>query len=325
MSDVETRLGTGYNLIVNLEGDKEESVILAVHHDHWLTGYADDCLGVGLGASMLLNVIKERSSMKRGLSFISFTAEEAGNPGFASLYWAYGSTRYVEYLSRRNLLDSVYAVLDLDVVGRQYVIHTSEDLSLQLSQLVNAQWELPKPYFDALNFEMNGIPSLTLSSLDNYWDVYHTDRDVEEGANQQDIDSALKVSSQLLNYLLTNDLTPSPYISVLNRDIISVGLGIELKDDWETYRLVKYLLSKYLVEYRRDGSVKTVYTNSILSYVRRFININDLNQVPLRVEEMGSGRVIMDTSTIKNVRQLGQYISQVIESLTEDMDIYLAV
>ncbi len=324
VSDVEARLGTGYNLIANLEGNKEESVILAVHHDHWLTGYADNCLGVGLGASILLDAVKERSSMKRGgLTFISFTAEEAGNPGFASLYWAYGSTRYVEYLERRNLLNNVYAVLNLDVVGRQYVIHTSEDLSMQLSQLISTQWELPKPYFDSLNFEMNGIPSMTLSSLDNYWDVYHTDKDAEDKANRQDVDSALKVASQLLNYLLTNDLTPSPYISVLNRDIISVGLGIELREDWETYRLVKYLLSKYLVEYRRDGSVKTIYTNSILSYVRRFININDINQVPLRVEEMGTGRVIMDTSTIRNVRQLSQYISQVIESLTEDMSINL--
>ncbi len=261
------------------------------------------------------------------MSFISFTAEEAGNPGgFASLYWAYGSTRYVEYLKRRNLLNSIYAVLNLDVVGRQYVIHTSEDLSMQLSQLVSTQWELPKPYFDSLNFEMNGIPSMTLSSLDYYWDVYHTDKDVEDRANQQDIDSALKVTNQLLSYLLTSDLTPpSPYISVLNRDIISVGLGIELREDWETYRLVKYLLSKYLVEYRRDGSVKTIYTNSILSYVRRFININDISQVPLRVEEMGTGRVIMDTSTIRNVRQLSQYISQVIESLAEDMSINLAV
>lgn len=325
VSDVETRLSTGYNLIINLEGDKEESVILAVHHDHWLAGYADNCLGVGLGASILLNAIRERSFMKRGLSFISFTAEEAGNPGFASLYWAYGSTRYVEYLERRNLLNSIYAVLNLDVVGRQYVIHTSEDLSMQLSQLVSTQWELPKPYFDSLNFEMNGIPSMTLSSLDYYWDVYHTDKDVEDRANQQDIDSALKVTNQLLSYLLTSDLTPSPYISVLNRDIISVGLGIELREDWETYRLVKYLLSKYLVEYRRDGSVKTIYTNSILSYVRRFININDISQVPLRVEEMGTGRVIMDTSTIRSVRQLSQYISQVIESLAEDMSINLAV
>ena len=323
ISDVETKLGTGYNLIVNLEGDKEESVILAVHHDHWLTGYADDCLGVGLGSSLLLSVVRNRSSFKRGLSFISFTAEEAGNPGFASLYWAYGSTRYVEYLKRRNLLNSVYAILNLDVIGRQYVTHTSEDLSMQLSQFVSTQWELPKPYFDSLNFEMNGIPAMTLSSLDYYWDVYHTDKDVEDKANAQEIDSAFRVSRQLLNHLLTNDLTPSPYISVLNRDIISVGLGIELREDWETYRLVKYLLSKYLVEYRRDGSVKTIYTNSILSYVRRFININDINQVPLRVEEMGTGRVIMDTSTIRDTRRLSEYITQIIESLTEDMNINL--
>ncbi len=323
ISDVETKLGTGYNLIVNLEGDKEESVILAVHHDHWLTGYADDCLGVGLGSSLLLNVVRNRSSFKRGLSFISFTAEEAGNPGFAGLYWAYGSTRYVEYLRRRNLLNSVYAILNLDVIGRQYVTHTSEDLSMQLSQFVSTQWELPKPYFDSLNFEMNGIPAMTLSSLDYYWDVYHTDKDVEDKVNTQEIDSAFKVSRQLLNHLLSNDLTPSPYISVLNRDVISVGLGIELREDWETYRLVKYLLSKYLVEYRRDGSVKTIYTNSILSYVRRFININDINQVPLRVEEMGTGRVIMDTSTIGDTRRLSEYITQIIESLTEDMNINL--
>jgi Iap family predicted aminopeptidase len=321
ISDVETGLGTGYNLIVNLEGDKEESVVLAVHHDHWLTGFSDDCLGVGLGVQLLLDKIRSRGELKRGLSLISFTAEEAGNPGFAGLYWAYGSTRYVEYLSRRNLLGSVYAVFDLDVIGRQYVIHTSEDLSPQLSQLINAQWELPKPYFDALNFEMNGVPAMTISSLDHYWDVYHTDKDNENNINIKDLESAYDAAQQLLNYLLTNDLTPSPYISVLNRDLVSVGLGIELKEDWLTYRLVKYLLSKYLVEYRRDGSIKTIYTNSILSYVRRFININDINQVPLKVEEMGTGKVIMDTSTVKNLKQLSNYISQVIESLTEDMSI----
>ncbi|MGC9153512.1 MAG: M28 family peptidase [Vulcanisaeta sp.] len=323
VSDVETRLGTGYNLIVNLEGDKEERVLLAVHHDHWLTGFADNCLGIGLGASLLLNNIRSRSEIKRGLSLISFTAEEAGNPGFASLYWAYGSTRYVEFLERRGLLDSIYSVINLDVIGRQYVVHTSEDLSMQLSQFVSAQWDLPKPYFDSLNFEMNGIPSMTISSLDYYWDVYHTDKDVEDRANSQDIDSAFKVSKQLLTQLLTGDLRPTPFISVLNRDLVSVGLGIELREDWATYRFVKYLLSKYVVEFRRDGSVKVVYTNSILSYVRRFININDINQVPLRVEEFGTGKVIMDTTTIKNTRQLSEYVSQVIESLTEDMNINL--
>ena len=104
---------------------------------------------------------------------------------------------------------------------------------------------------------------------------------------------------------------------------MSVSLGIELREDWATYRFVKYLLSKYVVEFRRDGSVKVVYTNSILSYVRRFININDINQVPLRVEEFGTGKVIMDTTTIKNTRQLSEYVSQVIESLTEDMNINL--
>ena len=323
VSDVETRLSTGYNLIVNLEGSKEEVVLLAVHHDHWLAGFADDCIGVGIGAQLLLNTLGKRDGLRRGLRLVSFTAEEAGNPGFASLYWAYGSMRYVEYLSRRGLLRDIYAVLDLDVIGRQFVIHTSEDLSLQLSQVIDAQWELPKPYFDSLNFEMNGIPSLTVSSLDYYWDVYHTDKDVEDKARTQDIEASLRVSQQILNYLLTSDLTPSPYISILNRDLVSVGLGIELREDWETYRLVKYLLSKYVVEYRRDGSVKTVYTNSILSYVRRFINVNDINQVPLKVEELGTGRVIMDTSTIKNLRQLSEYVAQVIESLAEDMSINL--
>ncbi len=37
----------------------------------------------------------------------------------------------------------------------------------------------------------------------------------------------------------------------------------------------------------------------------------------------GTGRVIMDTSTIKDTRQLSEYITQIIESLTEDMNINL--
>jgi len=38
---------------------------------------------------------------------------------------------------------------------------------------------------------------------------------------------------------------------------------------------------------------------------------------------MGTGRVIMDTSTIRSLRQLSEYITQVIESLTEEMSINL--
>ncbi|WP_069806716.1 M28 family peptidase [Vulcanisaeta thermophila] len=320
MSDVSTSVSTGYNLVINLEGNSEEKVLLVAHHDHWLSGYADDCLGVGIVMELLFDLLRGKASGKRGLSVISFTAEEAGDPGYASLYWAYGSAKYTAYLEGTGDLDRVYAVLDLDVVGRDYVLHTSEDVMAQLSQVVEAQWEFPKPYFDALNFEVKGIPSITLSSLDNYWDVYHTDRDVESEARQDSIQRSMETARQLLNYLLNNDLNPAPYTSVLARDLESVGININGSGDWETYRLLKYLLSKYLVEYRRDGSVKTVYTNSILSYIRRYLNVGSMDQVPLRVEEMGTGEVLFDTSTIRSNQQLSDYLMRIITSITSELE-----
>jgi len=313
-SEVETRLSTGYNLIVELQGDSNDVVILGAHHDHWLSGYSDDCLGLGVGLVVLKGLIG--TELRRGLRFISFTAEEIGDPGFATLYWAYGSRRYVEGLDD---LEHVFMMIDVDVVGRQFVLHTTSDISAQLK--VNAQWELPKPYFDSLNFEMMGIPSITLSSLDAYWDVYHTDRDQEDSARPEYVESALGTIEALVRDALYGEFGVGNVIRMLQSDLASVGLVGDYGNDWRSYRELRRLLSKHLVEYRRDGSVRHVYTDSIISYLRRFLSVNNMAQVPLRVEVLGSGDVLMDTSTLRSVNALREYVNYILESVTQDIAI----
>ncbi len=314
--EADIRVSTGYNLIVNYEGGGEDYVYVVAHHDHWLTGFSDNCAGVGVLAELIRRIVKDASLYKRDVRFVIFTAEEFGSPMLSSLYWAYGSRIHVLRLKGRGAINRVYAVLNIDVVGRGFKAYAPSDVVLQLGGAFSEyKWEPPKPYYDAFNFDLEGIPTVVISSLDEYWDVYHSNEDVEERARHEDIQALAEFSWRLLEYLLKSELDHRVYLDLVKNDLMVLGLRPP-SPDREDVRRLKSALGGYLVEYMRDGSVNLVYTDSIISYLNR-LKMLDYKDVPLRVELLGHGDVILDTSWCKGRYDIRISIERALEGLSE--------
>ncbi|RLF15723.1 MAG: hypothetical protein DRJ97_03020 [Thermoprotei archaeon] len=182
-------------LEATLEGSVDEEVLVTAHHDHWLTGFSDNCLGV----AFLLELARLLPrSPRRRVRLISFGAEEQGSLGFSSWYWIHGSRSYVEHRARRGDLERVEAVLNVDVLARPPLTVGASDFNLQslLTRAAEAYGltpnvELDNPYCDSYSFTMAGLPACTLHSFDQCIPFYHSTKDTAEQVHVAFIRSSL--------------------------------------------------------------------------------------------------------------------------------------
>ncbi len=309
-SDVEMKLSTSYNIIVNFENRSEKTVVISAHYDHWLCGFSDNCLGVGLSIELFREVIKWYRSDKcrKNIKLILFTAEELGSPKYSTLYWAYGSQMYVKWLG--NEVEHIEYVLNLDVIGRRPIVYTTSDVKMQLPDMLDVNIREPIPYFDSLNFEIMGVPTITISSIDHYWDVYHSSNDNENNVEPQHVEKTLKLSMNILRHIITSTFNTEIYLKYARNELEKIGIGLSLEGTLSNYMRMRRLLSMYLVEYFMS-EVSLTYVDSIFNYLQQ---MKYKSEVPLRVEKFGTGEVILEVSTCKD-RQ--NYINNIIAALSD--------
>ena len=197
---VETNVlsSTGYNIEGIIYGHSDEEVLLTAHHDHWLTGAADNCLGVSLliaAAEQLKN-----SFLKRTIKLVSFTAEEAGAPCFSSYYWTWGSRYYVNSLESKKALSKIYAVVNVDVLAKGDVklSVSGPDYMFLAEKLSGIKAEYDSSYMDSYAFSSKGVPALTLHTLDEYMQYYHTDKDVPENIDWSTVERGVSIALKIL-------------------------------------------------------------------------------------------------------------------------------
>ncbi|RLE94309.1 MAG: hypothetical protein DRN04_03965 [Thermoprotei archaeon] len=197
---VETNVlsSTGYNIEGIIYGHSDEEVLLIAHHDHWLTGAADNCLGVSLliaAAEQLKN-----SFLKRTIKLVSFTAEEAGAPCFSSYYWTWGSRYYVNSLESKKALSKIYAVVNVDVLAKGDVklSVSGPDYMFLAEKLSGIKAEYDSSYMDSYAFSSKGVPALTLHTLDEYMQYYHTDKDVPENIDWSTVERGVSIALKIL-------------------------------------------------------------------------------------------------------------------------------
>lgn len=314
-SDADISIATGYSLEAAIYGT-EDHILLATHHDHWLRGYADNCLGLGASVGLFRDITRV-GGLRRGVRFISFTAEEFGDPGFPSLYWAHGSAKYANSLAAKGSLDDIYTVLNLDMIGRGHTIYCSKDLRNQLGGLAKgARWADPLPDFDSVNFENLGVSTVSVSSIEQYYDVYHTTSDDEAHFSTISLIEALNDSERIMMHLIKED----PKVPVLTHDVRE-ELGIP-NIGFREYRLVKRLISGFYAVHRRSGDVDIVYIDSIIGFLRDLAR-HRLEDAPLKVSRLGTGEVVYDASEIRDQSQWVRYLSGVEASILEDINITL--
>ncbi|RLF24074.1 MAG: hypothetical protein DRN15_04045 [Thermoprotei archaeon] len=171
----------GYNAIMRI-GDGEEKVIVSAHHDHWLEGAVDNCLGLAL----LLWLMREKwHDLRRELWLVSFTAEESGAPNYAPWYWAYGSRMFLKDL--KELIDEILVNINVDVVyghrvgidaaGPELVKAVERILGMRNLSHIVYYCEPMLHYYDSFSFLREGISTITLTGLPHFMSLYHTNQD----------------------------------------------------------------------------------------------------------------------------------------------------
>ncbi|OYT61984.1 MAG: hypothetical protein B6U69_02575 [Thermofilum sp. ex4484_15] len=184
-----------------VEAGRREGILLTAHYDRWFNGFTDNRLGVAL----VLALAKEFSD---GVNYVIFGGEESGAPGYSPWYWIWGSRNYVSILKERGELDEILAVVNIDVVGSSPIrINASgPDLIEGVKEVLNynqtISYDLDSAIFDSFSFSKEGVPALTVNSLDQLLEIYHTDIDSEEIIIWTKVKEAYEVTRSILRSLI---------------------------------------------------------------------------------------------------------------------------
>ena len=166
-SDAALRRSTGY--IVEAVEDGAVTVFTA-HHDHWLGGAVDDLAGViqALAASA--------EARKLGLrtGFVSFTAEELGDPLLRSWYWAYGSRVYAGSLLGAKP-GRVYVNFDM-ALGDVYVTGGLA-AGRCIAELLGLEYRGGDVDTDASSLVSAGLHAVTITGFESWLGTYHSGDD----------------------------------------------------------------------------------------------------------------------------------------------------
>ncbi|MGC8582165.1 MAG: M28 family peptidase [Thermoproteus sp.] len=235
--DVEAKTAFSYNVIAM--NSFEDTPMISAHYDHWLAGAADNCGGVEAAIMAFLELVAEDHPIALGL----FTAEEGVGPHVPSLYWAWGSLAYFSRWRPKLLIN-------LDVIGRgspkAYVMPYMEEAVRGLLPV-----DRPHADFDSLHYETAGLPAVTISSLEDIWNVYHSPLD--DGVD----DAAVGFAAEIAKRLARIEPKP-PRIDLLQ-------YGVRARPDPYDAWSVAY---NYLVVFKDFNHSDIIYVN-VFDFLRR--------------------------------------------------------
>jgi len=205
---VEVNTQNAYGQIVEaiFNGKREdEKIYTTAHHDHWLTGFTDNILGV----ASLVSIANEAINWKlaREMRILSFTAEEGGSPGFTEWYWLYGSRWYLEnVVVKRRVENEIYAVINWDAVGKGKLTIAASGYSFRyfirkVAEGFKVKTEFNSSYFDSYTFSKIGIPSATINTMKDLADVYHTDKDTVNIVDKKVVSDAYNIFRKIVTAL----------------------------------------------------------------------------------------------------------------------------
>ncbi len=224
-----SRIGPGTGYIVEGQLGCETCsylVLITAHHDHWLGG-ANDNLAGAAGLVLLAARLKSRVRGDVCVRFVCFTAEELGDPLLPSWYWCYGSRWYARQLRYAGQLDSVIAVLNMDVAatpGTVEVHATGYELQKLLEELASSTGlgrivvrGFDSCYTDSFSFSALGVPSASAISLDPWVEYYHTDLDTPEKLDYNTLTSVVELYTKAVEVLVEKKLRAYDYVYYAKR------------------------------------------------------------------------------------------------------------
>lgn len=173
-------------------------VMVTCHHDYWLTGANDNLAGVA-AAILLAQRYKKEVEGAGVLRFVSFTAEEFGDPILPSWYWAYGSRWYSRLLHEANVLEDIVALLNIDVAAvSNPLIYATPELRTLLREEGLKVVGYDHSYTDSYSFAEYGLPRATAMNLEEWAPLYHTDMDTPD---KLDFEGLLRINKAYMKVL----------------------------------------------------------------------------------------------------------------------------
>lgn len=231
--EVATRSRVTYSYSLIAFNSFENTPMISAHWDHWLVGATDNCAGVEAAVLAFVELAAGEFPIALGL----FTAEEGVAPHVPSFYWAWGSFNYLRRW-RPTLL------VNVDVVGvgtpRIYAVPYLHE---ELKSLGPVEW--PVAYFDSVHYERWGLPALTISSLRDAWDRYHSPAD-----SHVDVENVLYVAELAKRAVKVKPRAPSVRLE-------EYGLANPEADPYAAWSAVY----NYLVLFRDLRHSEIVYAN----------------------------------------------------------------
>jgi len=239
--DVEVRvrkvLSTGYNLEAIYGEDPK--IVVAAHHDRWLSGFRDDVNGL-----LILMKLAEEVSRKGGrpIRLISFTAEEYGDPEEHLLYWAYGSRAYVSRYGEVLKDTLLFVVIDTAFTEPLEVsfIGLDEGLQRYVSNVKVIESNAGIAYTDALSALNLAIPTLVFHNIHKIKPVYHSDRDVFDPSVRYFNE---RVANSLMSLAELANSRTSDLINMIRRYLASKVKHVSIDNPLKAFKcFVKHML-----------------------------------------------------------------------------------
>ncbi len=304
--DVDYRESIGYNVEIILSENDSKNLLVTAHFDHWFYGFLDNSLGTGLVLTLIEDLM--RLSENVGIRIVLFTAEEFGIPNLASLYWAWGSKSYLEYIRSTDIFNTIKFILNIDVIGRKVCTYTTKDIHESLN--IPISFEQSIPYFDTLNFEPTGIPCMTFSCLKDCWNIYHTLLENIYNISLEDIADTYNILLHTIKKLVDNNLEIDyrKYITKCKFYLEKNGIFIQnIEYSYETYRTLRSILSKNLV-IKTEKGYELQFSENILETLDNLIARNYV----IEVSELGTGNVLIRSPCSLSYRLFVNYFRDLV-------------
>lgn len=185
------------NLVVTLSGKTDETIIVGAHFDKTTLGCGaiDNWTGIVILANLYKSLKTGRN--EKTYRFVAFGDEEKGLIGSKAMVKAIPEERVLKHCAMVNLdsfgFDNLWALQktsDAPLINFAKNLAGRKDISFMVK-------DFPGASADSRSFQLEGIPSITMSGLGDDWKNYlHQDTDQV---------SAIKVDKVYENYLFALD------------------------------------------------------------------------------------------------------------------------
>ncbi len=328
----------GKIFIAGINGRGEKEIHLTAHHDHWFQGFSDNLIGLEILYRIMQKIYNKWS--EENLVFISYTSEEIGGPNYTSWYWIWGSRYFLKNIEERGIIDNILFNINFDALYREPIyIHGNPVLMKCIEKMSRKHQIYYKGYdymdFDSFSYTLHGVPALTINTLDNMEEIYHSNYDDGRGFQYNVLNKSIETALELLrcivhekprynllvNYIKTR---MGDKIPLETRILVSKleTLGEKIADEQERIRFV----TKLFTHITYIPGLKPIYSSDILGEITMMKNIvENLEKYIGETIDLRSmdETILYLTPTKNNIDEVENIIWSVIAARSRRLDKYL--